>query len=118
MEWTPDTVCVFDGLESVVERCTTWYEDHLNAQEVGELLRADAKEHSSIKDQQTQPTLNESTSQRDLGFNNAIATLPKGLEITEAEAIVDRRSVFVGRACQITDPSQVGTSVQVSMCLY
>ena len=78
-----------------MERCTTWYEDHLNAQEVGELLRADAKEHSTGKDQQKQPTLNEPTSPRELGFYNAIATLPEGVEITEAEAIVDRRSVFV-----------------------
>lgn len=25
VEWIPDTVCVFDGLEWVKERCTEWY---------------------------------------------------------------------------------------------
>ena len=33
--------------------------------------------------------------------------IPKGIEIVEAEPIIDRKSAFVGRACRITDPSQV-----------
>lgn len=33
--------------------------------------------------------------------------MPEGTEFTVAEPIVDRKSVFIGRACQITDPSQV-----------
>ena len=33
--------------------------------------------------------------------------LPEGIRLIEAEPIVDRRSVFVGRACQISHPSQV-----------
>lgn len=27
VEWSRDTVCVFDGLQSVVEWCTVWYEN-------------------------------------------------------------------------------------------
>ena len=33
--------------------------------------------------------------------------LPEGIKLINAEPIVDRRSVFVGRACQISHPSQV-----------
>lgn len=33
--------------------------------------------------------------------------LPEGIKLIEAEPIVDRKSVFVGRACQISHPSQV-----------
>ena len=33
--------------------------------------------------------------------------LPKGVEIFVSEPVVDRKSVFIGRACRITDPSQV-----------
>lgn len=33
--------------------------------------------------------------------------LPEGIKIIEAEPIVDRKSVFVGRACLISHPSQV-----------
>jgi len=37
----------------------------------------------------------------------ASVELPEGLEIIEAEPIVDRKSSFVGRACKITSPDQV-----------
>ena len=36
------------------------------------------------------------------------AEMPPGVTIVEAEPIQDRKSAFVGRACRITDPSQVG----------
>ena len=48
VEWSPDTVCVFDGLQSVVERCTVWYEDRLSAEKASELLRADEKEERKV----------------------------------------------------------------------
>ncbi|KZO98060.1 UPF0029-domain-containing protein, partial [Calocera viscosa TUFC12733] len=35
------------------------------------------------------------------------AELPEGIELVVAEPIEDRKSVFVGRACRITHPSQV-----------
>jgi hypothetical protein len=37
----------------------------------------------------------------------APADLPTGIEFTIAEPIVDRKSVFIGRACRITHHEQV-----------
>ncbi|KAG6378996.1 hypothetical protein JVT61DRAFT_13287 [Boletus reticuloceps] len=42
VEWTRDTVCVFDGLQSILERAEAWYEDKLNREKAGELIREDA----------------------------------------------------------------------------
>ena len=39
--------------------------------------------------------------------SDAEAKMPDGVEFTVAEPIVDRKSVFIGRACPITHPSQV-----------
>ena len=36
------------------------------------------------------------------------ADLPEGVKITAAEPITDRKSIFIGRACKISHPSQVG----------
>jgi len=109
-EWSPDTVCVFDGLQSVLERCEAWYEDKLNTDKAGELIREDnlgreptpqEPEHISMEDGEVStnvlrpiPTLQD-------------VALPKGIKLVEAEPIVDRKSVFVGRACEISHPSQV-----------
>lgn len=100
VEWTPDTVCVFDGLQSVLERCIAWYETRLSMDKAGQLLREDVKEHSSYashEEEQQQPIL-------PIAVSNNI--LPAGLEIIMAEPITDRKSAFVGRACRISDPSE------------
>jgi hypothetical protein len=104
VEWAPDTVCVFDGLQSVIERCTTWYEDRLSAEKAGELVRGDAKEQ--VNGQPVIPQLVEPP--RSPSPDNVIAmnTLPEDLQLFTAEPITDRKSAFVGRACRITHPSQ------------
>jgi hypothetical protein len=98
VEWSPDTVCVFDGLQSVVERCTVWYEDRLNAEKASELLRADEKEERKVV---------EAVETRVPVVQVVEDALPVGIEMHVAEPIVDRKSVFVGRACRITDVNQV-----------
>ncbi|KAA1466465.1 UPF0029-domain-containing protein [Dentipellis sp. KUC8613] len=103
VDWIPDTVCVFDGLENVVERCVRWYEDRLSTQTANELLREDAKEHAvgEAEPAEVVPPKND---------NRVVeepVSLPEGVVIYEAEPIVDRKSVFAGRACRITHPSQV-----------
>jgi len=97
VEWSPDTVCVFDGLQSVIERCTVWYEDRLSAEKASELLRADEKEEKKVVE--TVETRDPVQIEED--------TLPVGIEMHIAEPIVDRKSVFVGRTCRITDANQV-----------
>ena len=98
VEWSPDTVCVFDGLQSVVERCTVWYEDRLSAEKASELLRADEKEERTVI---------ETVETRGPVVQVEEDSLPADIEIHVAEPIVDRKSVFVGRACRITDANQV-----------
>ncbi|KAE9404893.1 UPF0029-domain-containing protein [Gymnopus androsaceus JB14] len=106
VEWTRGAVCVFDGLQNVLDRCVQWYEDRLSAQRAGELLREDAAESNLTtrpipSDPEDAPPSSFPVDRRD------IVALPPGIQIFEAEPILDRKSAFVGRACAITDPSQV-----------
>ena len=106
VEWVPDTVCVFDGLEWVKERCTEWYDTKKSEKLAGELLREDEK-GASTED------VEEGKDKKVSGLHDhweespVPAAIPQGIEIVEAEPITDRKSVFVGRACRISDPSQV-----------
>ena len=109
-EWSCDTVCVFDGLQSVLERSEAWYEDKLNRERAGELVREDALGRDSALQESA-----ESTKENGEGLGRVSrpiptvqdVALPEGIKLINAEPIVDRRSVFVGRACQISHPSQV-----------
>jgi hypothetical protein len=120
-EWTQDTVCVFDGLQNVLERCLAWYEDRLNSEKVGELARDDLKgqlgnvvnaagrsspdiiNHDGDEEREA-PIVGE--------HQNLSIALPTGVHIFVAEPLTDRRSVFVGRACRISHPSEVSDCVQ------
>ena len=102
VEWTPDVVCVFDGLQSVLERCTTWYQNRLSMEQAGELLRADAK--VQLADPATPPSAVPPGNSPPTAVT--IQTLPDGLQIFTAEPITDRKSVFVGRACAISNPCE------------
>jgi hypothetical protein len=106
VEWTPDGVCIFDGLQNVQERCSTWYEDQRRMRGNAEKeVAADAVvttvqsskfvSHDALDDWEEQSSV------------NPPAPRPEGTHITVAEAITDRKSVFVGRACRISHPSQV-----------
>lgn len=110
VEWSPDTVCVFDGLQNVLERCEAWYEDKLNREKVGELIREDTLGRDSTPQESVASTKEDEEGlekvSRPIPTSQDVA-LPEGTKLIEAEAIVDRKSVFVGRACQITHPSQV-----------
>ncbi|KAF9238846.1 ribosomal protein S5 domain 2-type protein [Melanogaster broomeanus] len=101
VEWSPDTVCVFDGLQSVIERCEAWYDDKLSKEKVGEVVRGDtlAREPMEVGTQERKTPQSAPPSQD--------AALPEGIKLVEAEPIVDRKSVFVGRACRVSHPSQV-----------
>ena len=44
-------------------------------------------------------------------------TLPDGVVIHVSESLSDRRSVFVGRACRVTDPSAASKNTIVSYFL-
>jgi hypothetical protein len=106
--WTPETVCVFDGLENVREKCGRWYEEQLSEKAVGEMVREKTKElkASGSNDPSGLPE-GIPSARSTVSEPQAPVELPEGLEIIEAEPIVDRKSSFVGRACRITSPDQV-----------
>jgi hypothetical protein len=100
IEFTPDVVCVFDGVQSVLDRCNDWYEDKLGQAAAGGLAREEEKAVHSPE--------GESLTQVRKQAPSAPAAMPEGIEFYIAEPIVDRKSSFIGRACHISDPSQVG----------
>jgi hypothetical protein len=110
VEWTPDTVCVFDGLQSVLERCTAWYENRLSAEKAGELVREDARENSQLTPGLEIANAEEHIHDDVLSPEDSISltALPDGIQMFTAEPITDRKSAFVGRACRISQPAEAG----------
>ena len=115
MEWSEDMPCVFNGLQSVLERCASWYEERLTAERVGELVREDLKE-------QTRHSAGEAPSHKvhledDVPRPHDVSIcLPTGVKIYETEPITDRKSMFVGRACRIQHPEEVISSLSSNSC--
>lgn len=95
VQWDEDTgICVFDGLSKALEYCTAWYEGRLASDQptaVPQLAQHDASPDTLEPIPVPQQSIE----------------LPEGIQIFEAEPIIDRRSSFVGRACGISDPAQV-----------
>ncbi|EPQ58958.1 UPF0029-domain-containing protein [Gloeophyllum trabeum ATCC 11539] len=110
VQFTPDTVCVFDGLQNVLDRCVRWYEDRLNAEKAAELVREDLESHHALDSEEGSSTQSphESRGQENQSNGSAApAALPSGVHMYTAEPITDRKSVFIGRAFRISHPSQV-----------
>ncbi|KAI0080832.1 imprinted and ancient [Panus rudis PR-1116 ss-1] len=109
VEYIPDSVCVFDGLEWVKERCAEWFSQKKSEKAVGELLREDERGTQATADHDQEEDKNKKVTElvHEEAPPSQNLSLLQGIEIVEAEPIVDRKSAFVGRACRITDPSQV-----------
>jgi hypothetical protein len=111
VEWSEDTVCVFDGLQNVLDRCVAWYEEKLSAEKAGDLVRDDEKElavgnGSSSGTRHLSPDRPEE-SMPAVEQESILSDLPVGVRLYVAEPITDRKSAFVGRACRIHHPSEV-----------
>lgn len=107
VEFTPETVCVFDGVQNALERCNTWYEERLNEDKMKELIREDEKEINSARPEFSARSNSRNSPERmnlDVG---SMSEIPVGIHFFIAEPIVDRKSTFIGRACQISNPSEV-----------
>lgn len=100
INWIPDNVCVFDGMESVRELCARWYTERLTDEKAN-----DSHDGESFDTHNVLPRLEDKIKEYVAEFTES--TLPSGIHIVEAQPIIDRKSAFVGRACRITDPSQV-----------
>lgn len=105
VEWVADTECVFDGLENVRERVATWYQERLSEEKAQDLVREDEKDRAH--ESQPKPPPSGPTKEEGLKEAEYQARLPEGLILSVSEPIVDRKSVFIGRACKISHPSQV-----------
>ena len=106
-------MAVFDGIERTREIIQRWYEERLSETTLREVMREDGKAQHV---HQVEAILASQAKGTDSSTGDAIAVgplvaLPDGIEIYEAEPITDRKSSFVGRACRITHPSQVGCTV-------
>ncbi|KZT71541.1 UPF0029-domain-containing protein [Daedalea quercina L-15889] len=108
VDWAPGGVCVFDGVEWVREACVRWLGERMSERRAGEMLREDerAAEGRGETSQEVEK-VDAGEGQRRVEQSEAEARLPEGVEFVVAEPIVDRKSVFIGRACRITHPSQV-----------
>ncbi|KAF5371337.1 hypothetical protein D9758_004087 [Tetrapyrgos nigripes] len=105
IEFIPDNVCVFDGLQYVLERCTKWYEENLSREKAGEMERENLRHHE--ESESTSVSADSQSISTSKLPPPSVAPLPEGIKIFEAEPIVDRKSVFVGRVCAISHPSEV-----------
>jgi len=101
IEWTPGVICVFDGLENVLERAVRWYERRLESMKASEALREQSLD--SVRG----PEAGGNATVIPVSADKQPVALPEGIELFEAEPIIDRKSAFVGRACRISDPAQV-----------
>jgi hypothetical protein len=101
--WSPDNVCVFDGVQNVLDRCLAWYEERLSDRAAAGSRGVHAIEGKSA------PSSESPITQADYAqaLEGPSSHLPEDVQIFEAEAIRDRKSAFVGRACRISHPSQV-----------
>jgi hypothetical protein len=114
VEWSADAVCVFDGLQNVIERCVAWYDDRLSVEKAGELVREDVKDQAQAPTKSSVSSVwEESTPELPIDF----LAIPKGVQIIESEPIIDRKSTFVGRACRISHPSQVYSIHSITLLL-
>lgn len=108
VEWTEDSVCVFDGLENVRERCAIWYAERLSEERAQDILREDEKErHHMQNDSGSVDKSSELHTKDPDDYRAPTSEMPDGVDFFIADPIVERKSVFIGRACRITDPSQV-----------
>jgi len=92
----------FDGLEFVKATIGEWYGDKLS-EGIAKKLDYEAL-HAHDEAVETPPTTRPASVPAE---PETPIALPSGIKLVEAEPIIDRKSVFVGRACKLTDPSDV-----------
>lgn len=98
VEFVPGTVCVFDGVQNVLERCAGWYNERLTVDSVGELVREEDRRQSHVGQGDLDGAFDTPEPPRASDIRVPSSSLPAGVLIHEAEAIIDRKSSFV-RLC-------------------
>ena len=82
-------------------------------------MREDAREHVNGQAERGISNTEEHVRDGELPSEDSISlsALPEGIQMFTAEPITDRKSVFVGRACRISHPSEVGF-ISYDFCNY
>jgi hypothetical protein len=88
IEWTPGVVCVFDGLQSVLERVANWYEQWLESVKAGEALQE--QNHPHVLELERAKVEGSSPAPSIVLPNMQPVALPESVKLVEAEPIVDR----------------------------
>ncbi|CDZ98224.1 Uncharacterized conserved protein [Phaffia rhodozyma] len=94
-------VAVWEGLEHVRGICQEWYTN--NTITISELSATRDAAHP----QKSTPSSSRPSSPPQQPASRLPTQLPEGIVIYTSEPIVDRKSVFIGRAVQITDPAHI-----------
>lgn len=111
VEWNPGDVAVFDGVEHVKGSLGEWYSELLSSSIARQLEHE--QEHEAALQKQRPETEHVAEASIELAETaSPQVNLPPGIQLFESEPIVDRKSVFVARACIITDPAQVAQIIQ------
>lgn len=98
---------MFDGVQNALEQCNVWYKERLMEEKTKDIIRGEEKE---IRVAQEEAIVSPSSKdlpehmERDIRSQNE---MPPRINFFTAEPIIDRKSIFIGRACQVSDPSEV-----------
>lgn len=101
--WQAGDVAIFDGVESIRESCERFFDmksDELAAKEL-------SNPHSAFVDAANEHMTSHQPDSGSIEVRTTRIELPPGCTVYSSEAIVDRKSVFIGHACQIDKPEQV-----------
>jgi len=108
VEFTPETVCVFDGVQNALEQCNLWYKERLMEEKTKDIIRGEEKEIrvAQVEEAIVSPSSKDLPKhmERDIRSQNE---MPLRINFFTAEPIIDRKSTFIGRACRVSDPSEV-----------
>lgn len=92
-------------MEFVKSALHGWYSEHLSKDLARQIRRDDLKP----TDETDRPLDGDTETQSAALAAREPLALPEGIVLVEGEPILDRKSAFVGRACAITDSSQVSS---------
>lgn len=123
--FTPGDVCVFEGLTHVQSLARAWYAEQLASGAAREAQRnpqitvsvtnspesSDSEDAAYVRRLSPRPTFSYTRRASDLPPTEAMLRIEAGkdhgLKVWVSDEVVDRKSVFVGRAVKVTDERDV-----------
>jgi hypothetical protein len=110
VEFIPGSCCLYEGIEKVREVCGKWIGEKEKEREAGERRRVELAKGSVVDSIQGQTKVDRLSPEQET-IPPRVREEPRFLvncpPITTTEALVDRKSVFVGHAARVTSIEQV-----------